>query len=137
VRRSWRPLGWDEAQKGAFLRMQHSAQHRYYRDQFPNADFQIILEGDCPIGRLHVHRREDEIHIIDIALLPEHRRRGIGSALLRDILTEADQAGKPVRIHVEQCNPALHLYERLGFVKIGDTGVYFLMERVPRSSGSH
>jgi ribosomal protein S18 acetylase RimI-like enzyme len=123
------PLGWDETQKGAFLRMQFNAQHRYYQEHFPNADFQIVLAGDRPIGRLYVNRREDEITIVDIALLPEHRRCGIGSALLRAILAEADQTGKPVRIHVERFNPALHLYERLGFVKTGDTGVYFLMER--------
>jgi GNAT superfamily N-acetyltransferase len=125
------PLGWDEAQKAAFLRMQFTAQHRYYQDQFPDADFQIILAGDRPIGRLYVDRGKEEINIVDIALLPEHRRAGIGTALLLAILAEADQAGKPVRIHVERFNPALNLYERLGFVTVADTGVYFLMKRAP------
>jgi ribosomal protein S18 acetylase RimI-like enzyme len=124
-------LGWDAARKSAFLRMQFDAQHRHYQDQFPNADFLVIYAGDQPIGRLYVDRGDDEINIVDIALLPEHRRRGIGSALLKAILAEADQTGKPVRIHVERFNPALHLYDRLGFVKTGDSGVYFLMERPP------
>jgi ribosomal protein S18 acetylase RimI-like enzyme len=122
---------WSDAAKEAFLRMQFTAQHRYYHDQYPQADYQIILAGDHPIGRLYVDRREHEIHILDIALLPEHRRAGIGSALLRAILAEADHVGKPVRIHVERFNAALHLYERLGFVKAGDTGVWLLMERTP------
>ena len=123
------PLGWDEAQKTAFLRMQFNAQHRYYQEQFPNASFDLIVCGDVPIGRLYVDRRDDELRVIDIALLPEHRRAGIGGALLRDLLSEAELASKLVRIHVERNNPALSLYKRLGFVRVGDTGVYYLMER--------
>jgi ribosomal protein S18 acetylase RimI-like enzyme len=122
------PLGWDEARKKQFLRMQFNAQHRFYRDQFPTADFQIIMSGAQAIGRLYVDRREDEIRIVDIALLPEHRSAGVGGALMGDLLAEAARDRKPVRIHVERHNRALRLYERLGFVRIGDNGVYYLME---------
>lgn len=125
------PLDWDDAQKEAFLRMQFAAQDRFYREQFAGADFLIILADRRPIGRLYVDRRDDEIRIVDIALLPEHRNAGIGSALLNDLLDEAARQRKPVRIHVERFNPALHLYERLGFTRIGDNGVYCLMERSP------
>ena len=68
---------------------------------------------------------------MDIALLPEHRGAGIGSAVLRGLLAEAAAAGKPVRIHVERLNPARRLYERLGFAPIEDKGVYYLMEWRP------
>ena len=125
------PLGWDETQKEAFLRMQFNAQHVFYQEQFTSADFNIILAEDKPIGRLYVDRRDDEIRIVDIALLPEHRNSGIGSALLDDLLTEAAAVSKPVRIHVERFNPALRLYDRLGFIQVGDNGVYYLMEWSP------
>ncbi len=121
-------LDWSDAQKEAFLRMQFAAQHQHYQNAFPDARFDIILSGERPIGRLYVHRRPDELHIVDIALLPEHRNQGVGSSLLKELLAEARDAGKRVRIHVERNNPALHLYERLGFNRIGDTGIYFLME---------
>ena len=130
------PLGWDEAQQAAFLRMQFDAQHTYYQASFPDAEYLVILRGGQPVGRLYVDRRADEIRIIDIALLPEHRRAGIGGTLLLQLLEEADRVGKPVRIHVERFNPALGLYERLGFTRVGDTGVYFLMERLPRATGA-
>ena len=130
-------LDWDEAQKEAFLRMQFTAQHRYYREQFPAADFQILLAGDLPIGRLYVDRREDEIRIIDIALLPQHRNTGTGTAILKDLLAEAAQVGVPVRIHVERFNPALHLYERLGFFRVGETEISYLMEWTREGSGEH
>ncbi len=122
---------WDAAQKEAFLRMQYNAQHSYYQEQFADARFDVILSEGRPIGRLYVERLEDEIHIIDIALLPEHRGAGIGSGILGTLLEEAAGAGKRVRIYVERENPAMTLYQRLGFREIGDTGVYLLMECRP------
>jgi ribosomal protein S18 acetylase RimI-like enzyme len=85
----------------------------------------------APAGRFYVHRGESEIRIIDIALLPEHRGNGIGSALLRALLSEADAGGKSVTIHVERLNPALRLYKRLGFALAEDKGVYLFLERPP------
>ena len=124
-------VNWDESQKNAFVNMQFDAQHRSYLNQFPSAQFQIVELDGRPIGRLYVDRRENEIHVIDIALLPEKRNDGIGTALLRSILQEAAAAGRPVRIHVEQFNPALRLYKRLGFSEVGTDGLYFLMEWRP------
>ena len=128
-------VDWSEAEKAAFLEQQFEAQHRYYQEQFPDAAFQVIERGGEPIGRLYLDRRAEEIRIIDIALLPAHRRAGIGGALLRAILAEAAAAGKAVRIHVERNNPALGLYQRLGFREIDDQGVYLLMERAPARDG--
>lgn len=129
--------GWDEAAKEAFLRQQHHAQHSYYQQQFPAASFDIIQADNRYVGRLYVDRRADEIRIIDIALLPQHRRQGIGAALLTDILEEASEAGLPVHIHVECSNPALHLYRNLGFKELENQGVYLLMEWRSTTGSSH
>jgi ribosomal protein S18 acetylase RimI-like enzyme len=127
---------WDAAQKKTFLQMQFSAQHQYYQANYPGADFQIILVNNQLAGRIYADRRADEIRLMDIALLPEHRNRGIGSRLIKDLLAEAQQANKPVRIHVEKFNPALRLYERLGFSIIDDRGVYWFMEWRPQEVNS-
>ena len=124
-------VAWDAAQKEAFLRMQFTAQHQYYQEHYAGAAFQVILADGRPAGRLYVARWPDEIRIVDIALLPEYRNAGIGTALLRDLLAEGARAGKPVSIHVERFNPALRLYERLGFTSITDKGVYLLLEWAP------
>ena len=128
------PLNWDEDQKETFLKMQFVAQHKFYTEQFPRAEFQVILLDQEPIGRLYLDRRDDEIRLIDIALLPSHRNKGIGNSLLKDILAEGELASLPVRIHVERFNPALRLYKRLGFREMGDNGVYYLMEWSPGST---
>ena len=124
-------VDWDAKQKDDFLAMQFNAQHSHYAKYFPDADFQLILNGDEPVGRLYVDRRSDEIRLIDIALLPEFQREGTGSRLLETLLDEARHTGLPLRIHVEKFNPALRWYERSGFRQIEDQGVYLLMEWTP------
>lgn len=121
-------LDWSNQQKEAFLRMQFDAQHQYYHEQFSNAKFDIIELDNKAIGRLYVDRRVDEIRIIDIALLPEYRGKGIGGEYMKSLIDEAANSKLSVTIHVEHNNPAMHLYQRLGFRHIRDEGVYYFME---------
>ncbi len=119
---------WDEAQKKTFLTFQFKAQHQHYQSEFADADFHVILDDDAPVGRLYVDRRADEIRILDIALLPEHRGRGIGGTLLDALLAEAEAQGTPVRIFVENHPPrARRFFERLGLEEAEDHGVSVLM----------
>jgi ribosomal protein S18 acetylase RimI-like enzyme len=122
---------WDDAQKDAFLRMQFDAQDAWYREAYAQASFEVILVEGAAAGRLYLHRGPSEIRIVDIALLPEHRGSGIGTSLLEALFEEADAAGKSVTIHVERMNPALRLYERLGFSVAEDKGVFLFLERLP------
>jgi GNAT superfamily N-acetyltransferase len=122
---------WPDGEKEQFIHAQFTAQDRYYRENYPGYDFQVILVGGAPAGRLYLHRRPAEIRIMDIALLPEFRGKGIGSALLAEILAEGERQGLPVTIHVERFNPALRLYERLGFRLAEDKGVYWFLKWTP------
>ncbi len=63
------------------------------------------------------------------SLLPERRNQGLGARLLEELIAESDQAGRPVNLQVLKTNPALHLYQRLGFVQTGEDQMYFQMER--------
>jgi len=120
--------GWSEAQKDAFLRQQFEAQTQHYREHFDGARFDVIECDAEAVGRLIVWRSRDEIRVVDIALLPAFRGRGVGEGLLRPILTEAAERGLPVHIHVERANPALRLYGRLGFEPIAERGLYLQLE---------
>jgi ribosomal protein S18 acetylase RimI-like enzyme len=125
--------GWSEAQKEMFLRQQFEAQSRYYREHYQEASFDVILTDSSPIGRLYVARWPEEIRIVDIAVLPEYRNAGIGTKLLENLISESEASAKPLSIHVERFNPALHLYRRLGFREVADKGVYLLMVRAPET----
>lgn len=127
-------VDWSQEQKSAFLEMQFNAQHRFYHEQFPEASYLIIECDGEAIGRIYVDRRPDELRLIDIALLPRARNQGLGKALLMDLQDEGQASGLPIRIHVEKFNPAMHLYERLGFKQVQDQGVYHLMEWRPHAS---
>ena len=121
-------LDWTSEQKTQFLTMQFNAQHSFYQEQFGQAAFLIIAADNKSVGRVYLDRRPDEIRLIDIALLPEQRNSGLGTALLKDLLDEGRSSGLPVKIHVESFNPAMRLYQRLGFKPVEDQGVYQLME---------
>ncbi len=126
-------VDWDDAEKESFLRMQFEFQRAGYAAARPNARFETIEHRGRPIGRLVVDRRDDEIHLVDIALLPAARGRGIGGALIVELCREGARGGRPVRLRVERTNPALGLYRRLGFVEVGDDNVYALMEWAPNT----
>ena len=99
--------GWDAARQQAFLRQQFQFQTTHYGAR--------------------------EIRLMDIALMPEFRRSGIGGAILKNLLQEAAQQEKTVTLHVERFNPAPRLYERLGFHVVEDLGINLLMEWPPQA----
>lgn len=123
--------GWPEEMQLQFLGHQADAQHRHYRRTYPNAEWLVIERGGEAIGRLFLEEWSDQIRLIDIALLPEGRGGGVGTAILADLQDMAAAGGKALTIHVERNNPAMRLYLRLGFAKIDEHGVYDLMEWRP------
>jgi ribosomal protein S18 acetylase RimI-like enzyme len=124
-------VDWDAPQKAAFLQQQFDLQHRYYHAHFPDAQFCIVQCQGRDIGRWYLDRAGAELRLIDIALLPAWRQRGIGSQLLRSLVAEADASGKDILLHVEANNPALGMYARLGFEPLANDGVYVKLRRPP------
>jgi ribosomal protein S18 acetylase RimI-like enzyme len=125
------PVPWSAEQKAAFVAQQFAAQSAHYAEHYAGLTADVILLGGVPAGRLLVARWAEEIRIVDISILPEFRGGGGGSALLRELLAEAEAAGKRLSIHVERENRALGLYERLGFRPVGEHGVHLRMEWDP------
>lgn len=122
------PVPWTDEQKAAFVKMQFEAQSAYWDEQYPEAERSIVEVDGVPAGRLYVQRWPKEIRLVDIALLPDFRGRGMGTELIQGLFSEAARAGRVVTIHVEIFNPARALYERLGFASKGEQGMYVLME---------
>jgi ribosomal protein S18 acetylase RimI-like enzyme len=114
--------------------MQFEAQHRHYHENYTDTSYDVILVDGRPAGRLYVARWERELRIVDIALLPSQRGRGVGSSIVEGLIAEAEAEGKPVTIHVERENPAMSLYGRLGFSPARENGPYLLMRREPGRS---
>ncbi|HEY6141212.1 MAG TPA: GNAT family N-acetyltransferase [Thermoanaerobaculia bacterium] len=120
-----------DEQKAFFLDQQFAAQYEHYGIHYPTCERNVVESGGVPIGRLWLDEWRDQIRLVDIALMPEWRGSGVGSLLLHGVLGRGRKAGKPVTIHVEAYNPALRLYQRLGFVQVDTNGVYLLMRWTP------
>jgi ribosomal protein S18 acetylase RimI-like enzyme len=117
------------------MRQQFQAQTVSYRQQFPLARFDIIELAGLPIGRIVVDRPDTLLHIVDQAIVPEQRNRGLGTAIMRTLMDEARLAGVPVRLEVASANdPSLRLYARLGFVPIETVPLYMRLEWRPNGT---
>ncbi len=121
------PAGWPDEVRNRFLAGQFALQFRHYHDCRPGADFAIMERDGAPIGRLYVFEDPGDVHLVDISLVAEARRSGIGTALLNSVMARAASAGKSVSLHVDRNNPARRLYQRLGFIDVSENDPYILM----------
>ena len=121
---------WDDAQKLAFCRMQYHAQKAEYDARYPDAQYDLILLEGRTAGRLWIGRDDEEIHMLDITVLPWAQGRGVGAALVRGLIEEARASGVRLRHMVFVMNEgARRLYERLGFVVFEEVmGTHLHME---------
>lgn len=120
---------WDAATRRAFLAQQLAAQTASWSTTFPELDRLLVVVDGRPAGRLYVDRAPTLLHLVDIALLPGLRGRGIGSVLLTRLIGEADGVGIPITLHVAHDNPARSLYERFGFRAVEEQPFHIRMTR--------
>jgi len=90
--------------------------------------FASIFVGRLRVGAIAVEHHETHIQIEDLYILQEFQNKGIGTAIILDIIEEAYQSHKPVRLRVLSSSPARVLYERLGFVVVQTTPQRYFLE---------
>lgn len=118
------------------MAQQYDAQHRFYFANYDTAHYGIIQWTGQPVGRLYVDYRDDEVRVLEIAILPEYRGRGIGRIVMTGLCLEAAMRKKPVRLHVHYLSRAQRFYSHLGFREIALEGPDRLMEwRHPQAEG--
>ena len=128
-------LGLDADSGAAFLGMQRRAQQRHYRVAFPHAvDSVVEIDGEAA-GRVLLAEADGELRLVDVALLPAHRGRGVGTTLLKSLQELASCARVPLRLSAARDGRARRLYERLGFSPTADDGVHVAMEWHPAENG--
>lgn len=115
-------------EKNQFYQSLFASRQLFLKEHFPDAVEWIIQLARREIGFFLVKRTKEEIHIIEIVVAQEYRNRGIGSMLLHDLIKESYEKNIPIRTRIPQLNPAIRLFQRLGFRLIGDLGYYRLLE---------
>jgi len=99
----------------ALLDQQWQLQRRIFANDYPDARTELILLDGEPIGVLTLDDRPDSLRIVEIGLELCQRGRGLGEQLLREVIAHADRQGKALELAVMRHNPAVRLYQRLGF----------------------
>jgi ribosomal protein S18 acetylase RimI-like enzyme len=129
-------LAWNPMQAEMFINIQYNAQQQSYRLNHPTAENNIILRDGEPLGRMLIDRSDEALHLVDIALLPDYRNHGLGAELIGGLLAEGAAQKRAVVLSVYNTNPAIHLYERLGFTKVDEESLYWKMRWLPDQSFS-
>ncbi len=123
---------WSAGEKDCFLRWQFQLRKTSFKSQFPASTQWIVLTDQRPVGCYEVQIDQVEIRLIDLTLLIQERGKGIGTVLLQRLIEQSIKTDKPIRLHVEQTNRALHWYLRLGFRPFGQNGIYVALERLSK-----
>lgn len=115
----------DERLWQSLLEMQHRGRKLSYAAAFPEASDSILCleegsDGHTPVGRLLVNRGQHIWRVVDIAVLIQHRGKGLGTMVLRECQAQCREAGAMLELEVAPQNPALQLYTRLGFRITGE-----------------
>ncbi len=124
-----------ELERKKIMELQFAAQQRHYQANMPEAEHLIVLQDGGSIGRMILLQRNDELHLAEIALLPEHRNHGIGSILIKELIKAEAEQGHAIRLQVYNHSAAVRFYQRLGFVKARDDGAYLFLEKLPTIGG--
>jgi ribosomal protein S18 acetylase RimI-like enzyme len=110
---------------------EHWARLRY---RFECAE--LLVEEGLPVGLLKVARDAADWQIIQIQLAPSLQGRGLGRALLEEVIADAARANAALRLSVLKANPARRLYERLGFEVVGESDFDYQMKFAPDNSSA-
>lgn len=122
---SW---GWPAEQVSSFLRMQYAMRRQSYAAQYPDAEHRLVVVGGEKAGHILTAVRSGEIVLVDLALMPEFRNRGLGTRLITELQRRAAADGRAVVLQVLAGNPAERLYARLGFKIVGEHYPYRTMK---------
>ncbi len=92
----------------------------------PGVRLMLAFVDERPAGFTMIRQVVDEVELLLVAVAPVQRRRGVGQALLRAVIADA-QAGGATRLHLEvrAGNDAVRLYTATGFAKVGERRGYY------------
>jgi ribosomal protein S18 acetylase RimI-like enzyme len=109
--------GWEPTKQRAML-----------RDTCAQRPRSIVVIAGADNGVVCVESRDDCVYLSLIEVHPRVQRLGIGAALVRRVIEQAEARGVPAKLRVFKVNVgARRLYQRLGFVIVGESETHYDM----------
>ena len=108
--------------------MQFRARAISYTDQYPAAQtWLIVTQQGNALGQYILSETAQVLRIVDLAILPQYRSRGVATQVLQQLQQQAAAAGLSLALRVAKESPALRLHTRLGFVVTGEDALSYQM----------
>jgi ribosomal protein S18 acetylase RimI-like enzyme len=120
MERTIRELNLDFAKQATNLRQRWDAQQ-----------VRIITLDGADIGWVQSMIEDDALFLGQLFVAPAHQGRGIGTTIVQRLIEEAACDRRAVTLGVVKTNPALRLYQRLGFRTTHEDDRKFYMRRDP------
>jgi GNAT superfamily N-acetyltransferase len=111
------------------LHLDRTAQETSFRQEWNPAQVLIIVLDGTDVGWVQTIREDDELFVAQMFVDRPFQRRGIGTEVMKRLISEATAFNLAVRLNVVRINPARRLYERLGFRVTHEDDRKFYMKR--------
>jgi ribosomal protein S18 acetylase RimI-like enzyme len=103
-------------------------QREMFAKSFGDKPRSIVIVDGADNGVVCIEARADEVYLHTLEVHPRVQRRGVGAALARSVMAEAEARRAPAALRVFKVNVgARRLYQRLGFVIVGETETHYDM----------
>lgn len=109
-------------------------QEASFQEQWKAAQVRIITLDGFDVGWLQTFIEDDALLLAQLFIDRPFQRRGIGTHVIHRLIDEGNRANRPLRLNVVKINPAVRLYERLGFRVIREDERKFYMKRDPEKT---
>jgi len=113
------------------LQLDRAAQAAGFRERWRVGEVRLITLDGLDIGWLQTQTEDGALFLAQLFVQSSCQRRGIGTLVMRRLIAEAAHAGDAVTLGVVRGNPALRLYQRLGFRVTHEDSRKFYMRREP------
>lgn len=103
---------------------------RHFSACMEHGHISVIEVGGERVGMIQLLEHADALEVAEVQIDPIHQGRGIGTDVLRSVISQAETHGRPVRLKVGLQNKgAIRLYERIGFAVVGQSETHCSMRR--------
>ncbi len=111
------------------LHLDRAAQETSFKQQWNSMQVRIIVLDGADVGWLQTIREDDELFVAQMFVDSRFQRKGIGTEVMKRLISEATAFNLAVRLNVVRINPAWRLYERMGFRVTHEDDRKFYMKR--------
>ncbi len=123
-------LNLSEVQFDLLMRMQYTTRKAAYESSYPDGQHDIVLVDRVESGQIRISRDHTQVRLVDISIAKEFQNQGIGAAIVKDLISEAQAAGLPLRCSVATNNPgSLRFHQHLGFQITSQDEMYYQLEK--------